>query len=380
MSVVEQVVDSSGSFVPVYRPRLPKAESVAGYLAQLDASRLYTNHGDLSALLESRLAAAFSIATGGVIGAASGTAALTGAILAAAGRATAKRPLCLCPGYTFVAAPLAAELCGYRMHLVDVDEAAWVMEPDVLAAHPLLDRVGVILVAAPYGRRLAQTAWVRLSQQTGIPVVIDAAASFEALADDAKSLIGSIPIVLSFHATKAFSTGEGGAIVSTDPAMARAAMAALNFGFDGVRETTGPGFNGKMSEYQAAVGLAELDGWAEKCAAFRRVAETYREFAESKGLRLHVAPAVSSNYVLFEAASERSAGAAQVALGCAGFDHRLWYGRGLHREAYFRHVSRDVLPGVEALAPRLIGLPMAPDLSEGVVERIVAALAATQTQ
>jgi dTDP-4-amino-4,6-dideoxygalactose transaminase len=106
---------------------------------------------------------------------------------------------------------LAAELCGYQIHFVDVEESTWAMDPDDLAAHPLLDRVGLILVAAPYGRRLAQTAWARLSQQTGIAVVIDAAASIEALADDSKSLVGAVPVVLSFHATKAFSTGEGGA-------------------------------------------------------------------------------------------------------------------------------------------------------------------------
>jgi dTDP-4-amino-4,6-dideoxygalactose transaminase len=47
---------------------------------------------------------------------------------------------------------------------------------------------------------------------------------------------------------------------------------------------------------------------------------------------------------------------------------------GLHRERYFRAHARDPLPAVEALAPRLIGLPVAPDLPDATIDRIVAAL------
>jgi dTDP-4-amino-4,6-dideoxygalactose transaminase len=56
-----------------------------------------------------------------------------------------------------------------------------------------------------------------------------------------------------------------------------------------------------------------------------------------------------------------------------GIDHRLWYGRGLHREPYF--ATDYSLPVVDALASRLIGLPVAPDLSDAAIERIVATLA-----
>jgi dTDP-4-amino-4,6-dideoxygalactose transaminase len=65
----------------------------------------------------------------------------------------------------------------------------------------------------------------------------------------------------------------------------------------------------------------------------------------------------------------------QASLRERGIDYRLWYGTGLHREGYFRAHARDPLPVVEALAPRLIGLPVAPDLPDVAVERIVAALA-----
>jgi dTDP-4-amino-4,6-dideoxygalactose transaminase len=125
-----------------------------------------------------------------------------------------------------------------------------------------------------------------------------------------------------------------------------------------------------MSEYHAAVGLAELDGWSEKRAALRRVAESYRRSAAHGGLTIPVAPQVSSCYALLSSPDGLRAGAA---LTHEGIDHRLWYGRGLHREPYF--ATDYSLPVVDTLASRLIGLPVAPDLPDAVIERIVAILA-----
>lgn len=360
----------SRTAIPVGRPLLPSADAVAKYLALIDRSRCYTNRGELVGMLELRLADLFK-SPACIVSAASGTAALTGAILAATGRATASRPLCLCAGYNFVATAQAAQLCGYRVRLVDVDALTWALDPDALAENQLLDRqVGVVVVTAPYGRRFSQKGWERFRDRTGVPVVVDAAAGIEALADDAVDLIGTVPVVLSLHATKAFGVGEGGAIVCADRALARAALAALNFGFDGTREVAVPGLNGKMSEYHAAVGLAELDGWSEKRAALRRVAESYRRSAAHGGLTIHVAPQVSSCYALLSSPDGLRAGAA---LTHEGIDHRLWYGRGLHREPYF--ATDYSLPVVDTLASRLIGLPVAPDLPDAVIERIVAILA-----
>lgn len=362
--------------VPVARPLLPSAEAIARYLSSLDRSRRYTNRGALVSMLEERLTTLFGMrGTTNVITAASGTAALTAAILATAGRATPARRLCICSAYTFVATAMAAEQCGYRVHFVDVDPRTWALDPETLGRHAMLDRTGIVAVTAPFGRRFSQSAWERFSARSGIPVIIDAAASVEALADDPSDLIGAVPVALSLHATKAFGVGEGGALVCADPAFVRASAAALNYGCDDTREATHPGLNGKMSEYHAAVGLAELDGWAGKRAGLRRVADHYRAAGQRSGLHLHAAPETSSCYVLFEAATLSEAAQARASLDQAGIDQRLWYGVGLHREPYFQAHTCDPLSAVEALAPRLIGLPVAPDLPDATIERIVAALA-----
>src|SRR3954471_7299956 len=175
--------------VPVARPLLPSAEAIAPYLSRLDRSRRYANRGELVGEFEERLGALFGMAgSANVITAASGTAALTAAILASAGRATPARPICLCSAYTFVATAMAAEQCGYRVHLVDVGIQSWTLNPEALSRHPLLDRIGIVIVTAPYGRRFSQRVWEQFRAQSSVPVVIDAAASVEALADNAGDL------------------------------------------------------------------------------------------------------------------------------------------------------------------------------------------------
>ena len=108
---------------------LPPARVVARYLEALDVSRQYANRGDLTTLLETRLAQRLGLSPGQMVVSASGTAALTASILAVAGRGGAERPLCLCPGYTFVAGALAAEQCGYRPYLVGIDLREWAVSP-----------------------------------------------------------------------------------------------------------------------------------------------------------------------------------------------------------------------------------------------------------
>ena len=140
------------------------------------------------------------------------------------------------------------------------------------AARPYGDRgSGVGVRQAGGSRTLAG-----FPEQTGIPVVIDAAASFEAISDEPSRLLSELPVALSFHATKAFATGEGGCVITTDAELATSVTRSLNFGFYEDRESRSASTNGKMSEYHAAVGLAELDAWPAKHHAFLRMAETYK--------------------------------------------------------------------------------------------------------
>ena len=271
--------------IAVCRPRLPDADRLLPYLRRVDDARIYTNWGPLTAELEHRLCALLGLPVSSVVSASSGTAALIGAILAGAGRATPGRPLAIVPAFTFVGTALAVELCGYRPYLVDVDPVTWLLDIERLAEHRRLAEVGLVVAVAAFGRPVPHAPCLDFRERTGIPVVIDGGASFEGILASPARYLGELPTALSFHATKSFSTGEGGCVVTTDDKLSVGVTRALNFGFFGDRNTQSPSTNGKMSEYHAAVGLAELDAWPQKCHAFDVVARAYRQRMAAAGSR-----------------------------------------------------------------------------------------------
>jgi dTDP-4-amino-4,6-dideoxygalactose transaminase len=367
----------SDDTVPVLRPLLPLADRILPYLRRIDATRIYSNHGPLSCELERRLAEHLGLPQGGLACASSGTAALIGAILAAAGRATSERPLAIIPAFTFAATAAAVEQCGYQPYLADVDTDSWMLDAERLLTHPEHERVGVIVPVAPFGRPVPQEAWRRFRAVTGIPVVIDGAASFAGLADRPDRFLGEIPVAISFHATKAFATGEGGAVATDDVELAQRVAQTLNCGIRDIRDCRMPSTNGKMSEYHAAVGLAELDGWPDKLAALNDLAERYRRHITEAGLadRLYAAPEIGPNYVLFSCRDNAEAERVQDGLRRSLVDSRLWYGKGLQHQTYYADHPRGDLAVTERLAPCILGLPVAPDLPDTAVARVVTVLA-----
>jgi dTDP-4-amino-4,6-dideoxygalactose transaminase len=362
--------------IPVLRPQLPDADRLLPYLRRIDANRIYSNFGPLALELESRLADQLKLPRTAIVSASSGLAALVGAIIGAAGRASEEKPFAVVPAYTFIATATAAELCGYRPILVDVSMDTWSLDPAALLKHPALDRVGLIVPVAPLGRAVELGPWRKFSQDTGIPVVVDGAASFDRVAAHPERFVGDVPVAISFHATKSFGIGEGGCVVSTDPDLISRAGAALNFGFSGTRDSTLASTNGKLSEYHAAVGLAELDGWPDKLIAMRSVVTAYVSAMEAVGLqdRLYCSPVTGVSYALFLARDEQESAAACRALQSHRVDYRFWYGPGLHGHSYYRHRGWQDLSVTDSLASRLIGLPFAPDLTATDIERITLAL------
>lgn len=367
----------AGAQIPVLHPLLPDAHALLPYLQRIDQSRTYTNWGPLTVELESRLAGRWSLPESGVVSAGSGTAALVGAILATAGRATAGRPVAIVPALTFVATAVAVELCGYEVKVVDVDPETWMLDPARLAAGQLSD-VGLVVPVAPFGAGVPQQSWAEFREREDRAVVIDGAASFESIERDAASYLGSIPVALSFHATKPFAAGEGGCVACTDARLAQEIVRALNFGFYDTRESMSPSLNGKMSEYHAAVALASLDVWESTRTAFLDVAAAYREEFSRVGLadRLGTAPEIASCYVIFRAADPGQASRIRARLGRRGIDTRVWYGGGVHRHPHFAGSAHGALTVTDAIAPCLIGLPVAPDLAGGVARSVAETVAA----
>lgn len=358
--------------IPVMRPMLPSIDHILPYLRQIDQSRIYSNFGPLSRTFEERLAGILKVSECAVVCASSGTSALIGAILAQCGPAKPERQLAFITGLTFPATAAAAERCGYTPYFIDVDPETWLIDPEAVRNHPRLAEVGLVVPVASFGRPVPQEPWKAFSRETGIPIVIDGAASFASITAKPEVFVGTLPVAISFHATKSFGVGEGGCVVWSEPDGYRRLCQAVNFGFFNFRASVAANFNGKMSEYHSAVGLAELDGWLLKQRMLTHVARTYQRVAKGHGFRSRMLtyPVVDFIYPMFDAAGGQESRKVQKALDRANIGWRLWYGAGMAGHAFYQDYARDDLSVCTSLAERLIGLPIAPDLNDDQCEFI----------
>jgi dTDP-4-amino-4,6-dideoxygalactose transaminase len=255
-------------------------------------------------------------------------------------------------------------------YFIDVDADSWALEGQTVLSEikQAPAPVGAVMPVAPFGRPLSIAAWDAFRTETGLPVVIDAAAGFDSLVP------ATTPAVVSLHATKILATGEGGFVVSNDPSIIASVRARSNFGFAGGRESVAAAANAKMSEYHAALGHAGLDEWTDTRGEWMRAAAEYRDaLGASNKVRLQDGFGqswVSSTCVLH--AADSAAARIETALAAAGIDTRRWWGTGAHAHPATARFPRTDLPVTEALANSTIAVPFYRDLAPDDIRRIAA--------
>jgi dTDP-4-amino-4,6-dideoxygalactose transaminase len=355
------------------------------YQRAVDAS-FYSNGGPCSRLLADRMAAYLG---GGVfcIPVGNCTAGLMAAIRAACGTPQGRRRLILTPSYSFTATACAIEWAGFEAAFVDVDEDGWHMDARSLEAalEGFAGEIAGVLACATFGTAPPveqRAAWRRACERHGVPLLVDSAPGFGGRDEQGRRL-GSVgdTEIFSFHATKPFSVGEGGLVVTSDPELARRVEGLINFGLDrGTRTSSEIGFNAKMSELHAATALAMLD-------RFDAVLERRKATARRLQLALSDQPLTLQRgydrctWQIFHALCDSSA----IRDRCVelstrhGVEVRTMHDPPLHGHPAFagrRHVDLTV---TERIAERALGLPMANHLSQQAIERIAALVADAST-
>jgi len=231
------------------KPLLPTFDRITPYLRQIDANRYYSNNGPLNIEYERRLSELFKAPC---VTGSSATSLLTATLIALN---LPPRSLIACPSWTFVATPASIVAAGHVPYFVDVDPSGYIRP----YFHSL---TGAMIVVAPFGRPVNTAYWDHFAQEFNTRIVIDAAAGFDAFSTIHTPK--SCPVIISTHATKAFGTGEGGFVSSLDQPLLDNIRSICNFGLTADKNASHHGINGKLSEYHAAIGLAELDGWPDK--------------------------------------------------------------------------------------------------------------------
>jgi dTDP-4-amino-4,6-dideoxygalactose transaminase len=202
--------------------------------------------------------------------------------------------------------------------------------------------------------------------------IIDAAASFDSLSRVGLKENSPYVVVVSLHATKVFGVGEGAFVFSNDIGWVDRIKSWSRFGFKMGRSSEVIGNNAKMSEYSAAVGLANFDIWNETLMKYREVNSRAREISNSLGLRTHYAmeKGFISPYWIIELGHKEQKRILQKSLIENEIPFRDWWEQGCHNMPAFNSVPVSDLTKTVMVAEKTIGLPFHTYLSETYWEMI----------
>ena len=265
---------------PIYvtQPELPPLNEFIPYLEKIWDSKILTNGGPFHQQLEKALCDYLGVDHIALF--ANGTLALVTALqsLRISGEV-------ITTPYSFVATAHSLQWNGIKPVFVDVDPNTLNLDPAKIES-AITPKTTAIMPVHCYGNPCDVEAIEKIADNYNIRVIYDAAHAFGVKDQEGSILRHGDLSVLSFHATKVFNTFEGGAIVCPDAKTKQRIDHLKNFGFVDEVTVVAPGINGKMSEFNAALGLLQLQHIGKALARRKEIDTTYRDLLKGvKGIR-----------------------------------------------------------------------------------------------
>ena len=277
----------------VTQPSLPPLKELIPYLEQIWESKILTNGGPFHKQLEAALCDYLGVPYISLFS--NGTIALITAL-----KALNITGEVITTPYTFVATAHSLLWNNITPVFIDIDPVTLNLDPSKIVA-AITSRTAAIMPVHVYGYPCDVDAIDAIAKKHNLNVIYDAAHAFGVQCHCGSVLNYGDLSVLSFHATKVFSTFEGGAIVSPDAETKHYIDQLKNFGFENEISVTQTGINGKMNEFSAALGLLQLQQIDEQIERRKAIDTVYREMLKYiPGIRCHEPPAPQiSNYSYF---------------------------------------------------------------------------------
>lgn len=178
--------------------------------------------------------------------------------------------------FSFPATAHAAKLAGFDIRFCDIDPETLNIDPDAVLAAIDDDTVGVLGVHV-FGNPCNVRTLGDICSFHGLYEIYDAAHCVDVFMDGRSLFHHGLFSIVSLHATKLLHCGEGGALLSDNASFLAAAKLLMNFGIVQEDVLDSVGLNGKMSEFNAAVGLSVMPRVTEEIAARANIAAQYYE-------------------------------------------------------------------------------------------------------
>jgi perosamine synthetase len=288
------------------------------------------------------------------------------------------------PRFTIISCASAVVTAGATPVLVDCEPDTWNVSAERIAA-AITSRTKALMIVHIYGLPVDMDPVLELARQHGLKIIEDAAEMHgQTYKGRPCGSFGDIS-TFSFYPNKLVTTGEGGMVVTDDPMLAERCRAMRNLCFQPGRRFVHEelGWNFRLSNLQAAVGVAQLERLDEFIACKRRMGQAYLEqLTDLPGLQLPLARTpyaenifwvfgvVLEDGVLFDAAE------AMERLAARGVGTRPFFWP-MHEQPVFRRMGlfeNAIHPNAERAARRGFYLLSGLALTENQIQRVAAAV------
>jgi perosamine synthetase len=348
--------------IPVSKPYIGEAEKQA-VMEVLDSGMLA--QGPRTAKFEERFAQVCGVKH--AVATSSGTTALHIALLA---HGIGEGDEVITTPFTFIASANSILFTGAQPVFVDIQPDTFNLDPELIE-RAITPKTKAIMPVHLYGYVCDMDALQAIADKHGLVIIEDACQAVGASYKDKKA--GSFGTgCFSLYATKNVMSGEGGMITTNDDVIAEQCRLLRSHGMKRRYYHDMLGFNFRMTDLCAAIGLVQLDRLEDFTAKRRANAAYLNSKIESV-----ITPQVKENYghvfhqytVRVDGGRDRDAAVKQ--LSEAGIGTGVFYPVPAHQQGYMRDIVGDVqLPVAEQLAKEVISLPVHPQLSQTDLETI----------
>ncbi len=357
----------------VTRPDLPPLDEFYDSLKLIWESKILTNNGPFHQQFEEELSKYLGIKYISVFS--NGTLALITALQAL--KITGE---VITTPFSFVATTHSLWWNNIKPVFSDIEPKFFNLDPDKVEA-AITPQTTAIMPVHVYGNPCDLDKFQKVADTYGLKLIYDAAHAFGVTMNGNSVLNFGDLSILSFHATKAFNTIEGGAIVCHDEKMKTRIDFLKNFGFADETTVIAPGINAKMNEIQSCYGLLQLKRVEAYFSKRRNIAMLYRDLLKGiPGIKyLEDIPDVKHTYSYFPILVDKE----NFGLSRDELYEKLKTKNIFARRYFYPLISQfptyrglnsahpNNLPVATKIAEQIICLPIYPDLENKEVENIV---------
>lgn len=358
----------------VTRPALPALDELIPSLEKIWASGILTNNGSFHRTFEDELAKFLGVKFVSLF---------TNATIALL---TSIKYLNLSPNdeiittpFSFIATSHAILWNNIKPVFVDINPLNYNINPKKIE-ESITSKTKAILAVHCFGIPADVKAIEKIAAQYNLKVIYDAAHAFGVDCHCGSLLNHGDMSILSFHATKVFNTFEGGAIITNDENVKISLEELKNFGHNGETSVINTGINGKMSEFNAALGLLQLKHVDEYITKRKIIFEVYQSGLKSvNGINVVSIDNIQKynfSYMPISVTNKFPISRDELheALKTIGiYSRRYFYPLITDFSMYqiYQSLKKNDLKNAKSASEQVLCLPIYPDLELSVVDEII---------